>query len=47
MFIIQPAGGLPIIYEVPKEKRTLEELGVRELTNIVVFDSNHLAEGSV
>jgi hypothetical protein len=39
MFVVRPADNLPIIYEVGKEKRTLYELGIRDQTDVVIFDS--------
>lgn len=38
MFVVKPVD-LPVIYEVPKEKRSLHELGIRDLTEVVIFDS--------
>ncbi len=41
MFIVRPSlPNLPIIMEVGKEKKTLAELGVKDLTEVVVFDSD-------
>jgi len=45
MFVVRPVGH-PIIYDVPGERRTLEELGVRELTDVVIFDSELQPENS-
>ena len=39
MFVVHPANDdLPLIMEVTKEKRTLAELGVDNLTDVVIFD---------
>lgn len=38
MFVVRPEGQA-IIYDVPQERRTLEELGIRNLTDVVIFDS--------
>ena len=38
MFVVHPANDMPIIMEVSKEKRTLAELGVENLTDVVIFD---------
>jgi phosphoribosylformylglycinamidine (FGAM) synthase-like enzyme len=41
MFIVRPSiPGMPIITEVGKEKKTLAELGVTDLTEVVVFDGD-------
>lgn len=41
MFIVRPSlSNLPIITEVGKEKKTLAELGVKDLTEVVVFDAD-------
>lgn len=40
MFVIRPAGDLPVILEVGKEKKTLAELGVEDLTTVVVYDAD-------
>jgi len=41
MFIVRPSiPDLPIITEVGKEKKTLAELGVKDLTEVVVFDGD-------
>ena len=41
MFIVRPSSSnLPIITEVGKEKKTLAELGVKDLTEVVVFDAD-------
>lgn len=45
MFVVRPEG-LPVIHEVGKEKQTLRELGVLDLTNIVIFDSEIQPENS-
>ena len=46
MFVVRPEGGHPVIFEVPKERNTLDALGVRELTDIVIFDSELQSEVS-
>ena len=46
MFVVRPQG-LAIIYDVSTEKRTLEELGIRELTDVVIFDSELQPENSL
>jgi len=38
MFVVRPIG-LPIIHEVPAEKLTLEELGIADSTDVVIFDT--------
>lgn len=39
LFVVRPTGDLPIILEVDRDKKkTLAELGVRDLTDVVVFD---------
>ena len=35
---------MPAIQEVPKEKRTLSELGIEDLTEVVVFDNDTVTE---
>ena len=45
MFVVRPEG-FPIIYDIPQERRTLEELGIRELTDVVIFDSELQPENS-
>ncbi len=39
MFVVRPADSLPAIFEVGKEKKTLHELGIRDQTEIVIFDN--------
>ncbi len=39
MFVVRPADSLPVIFEVGKEKQTLHELGIRDQTEIVIFDN--------
>ena len=46
MFIVRPEKGHPIIHEVAKERKSLDELGVTEMTNIVIFDSELQSEAS-
>lgn len=43
MFVVK-APGQPIIAEVGKEKRTLKELGIVDLSNVVIFDSDAVPE---
>lgn len=43
MFVVG-APGQPIISEVGKEKRSLHELGIVDLTNVVIFDSDAVPE---
>ena len=38
MFVVHPANDMPVIIEVTKEKRTLAELGIDNLTDVVIFD---------
>ena len=38
MFVVRPENDLPVIYEVGKEKRTLDELGIGHNTDVVIFD---------
>jgi len=38
MFVVHPANDMPVIIEVSKEKRTLAELGIDNLTDVVIFD---------
>lgn len=42
MFVVNPVGGddTPVILEVGKERRTLAQLGVENLTDIAIFDSD-------
>lgn len=37
IFVVN-AVGKPVISEVPKEKKTLEELGIVDQTSVVIFD---------
>ena len=37
MFVVR-ATDMPVIHEVSKEKRTLSELGIKDLTDVVIFD---------
>ncbi len=39
MFVVRPVDSLPVIFEVGKEKQTLHELGIRDQTEIVIFDN--------
>lgn len=38
---------MPIILEVPTEKKTLRELGVKDMTEVVIFDSEATRDRSV
>lgn len=40
IYVVRPARNLPIILEVGKEKKCLDELGVEDLTEVVIFDAD-------
>lgn len=40
MYVVRPAGNLPVILEVSKEKKSLAQLGVEDLTEVVIFDAD-------